>query len=75
MTVGSGDYYPVTPGGKVTASLIMAIGILTIAVITAQVAGSFVDQAARARASAEATLPLWKLGGDRIGVPVGANSR
>jgi voltage-gated potassium channel len=56
-TVGYGDYYPVTPGGKVAASLIMAIGILTIAVITAQVAGSFVDQAARARASAEAVEP------------------
>ena len=56
-TVGYGDYYPVTAGGKVAASLIMAIGILTIAVITAQVAGSFVDQAARARASVEAVEP------------------
>ena len=49
-TVGYGDYYPVTVGGQIAASLIMAIGILTIAVITAQVASSFMDQAARGRA-------------------------
>jgi voltage-gated potassium channel len=49
-TVGYGDYFPVTTGGKIAATLIMAIGILTIAVITAQVASSFVDQAARTRA-------------------------
>ncbi len=48
-TVGYGDYFPVTTGGKIAATLIMAIGILTIAVITAQVASSFVDQAARSR--------------------------
>jgi hypothetical protein len=30
----------------------MAIGILTLAVVTAQVASSFVDQAARRRSSA-----------------------
>jgi voltage-gated potassium channel len=46
-TVGYGDYYPVTAGGKVTASVIMAIGILTLAVVTAQVASSFFDQSAR----------------------------
>jgi voltage-gated potassium channel len=46
-TVGYGDYYPVTAAGKVTASVVMAIGILTLAVITAQVASSFFDQSAR----------------------------
>jgi voltage-gated potassium channel len=51
-TVGYGDYYPVTVGGKVVASFIMAIGILTVAVVTAQVASSFMDQAARGRARA-----------------------
>jgi len=50
-TVGYGDYYPVTVGGQIAASCIMAIGILTLAVVTAQVASSFVDQAARRRAS------------------------
>jgi voltage-gated potassium channel len=48
-TVGYGDYYPVTAGGRVVASLIMAIGVMTLAVITAQVASSFLDQSARAR--------------------------
>ncbi len=50
-TVGYGDYFPVTVAGRITAVFIMAIGILTLAVITAQVASSFVDQASRRRAS------------------------
>jgi voltage-gated potassium channel len=50
-TVGYGDYFPVTLGGRVTAVFIMSIGILTLAVITAQVASSFVDQAAGRRTS------------------------
>jgi voltage-gated potassium channel len=49
-TVGYGDFFPVTPAGRVTAVFIMAIGILTLAVVTAQVASSFVDQGARRRA-------------------------
>ncbi len=48
-TVGYGDYVPVTPQGRLAAILIMAIGILTLAVVTAQVSSSFVDQAARRR--------------------------
>jgi voltage-gated potassium channel len=44
-TVGYGDFYPVTPQGRITACLIMGIGLLTLAVITAQVASSFVSQA------------------------------
>jgi hypothetical protein len=36
----------------------MAIGILTLAVVTAQVASSFVDQAARRRASSTPTETL-----------------
>jgi hypothetical protein len=43
-TVGYGDYTPVTAAGRVTACFIMAIGLLTLAVITAQVASSFVAQ-------------------------------
>ena len=50
-TVGYGDYTPVTMAGRITAVFIMAIGILTLAVVTAQVASSFVDQAARRRGS------------------------
>jgi voltage-gated potassium channel len=48
-TVGYGDMFPVTLGGRFVAAGIMAIGILTLAVITAQVSSSFVDQAARRR--------------------------
>jgi voltage-gated potassium channel len=44
-TVGYGDYVPVTTAGRVTACFIMGIGLLTLAVITAQVASSFVSQA------------------------------
>jgi voltage-gated potassium channel len=45
-TVGYGDYYPVTVSGRITACFIMGIGLLTLAVITAQVASSFVSQGA-----------------------------
>ena len=43
-TVGYGDFFPVTTAGRVTACFIMGIGILTLAVVTAQVASSFVSQ-------------------------------
>jgi voltage-gated potassium channel len=43
-TVGYGDYTPVTIPGRITACLIMAMGLVTLAVITAQVASSFVAQ-------------------------------
>ena len=56
-TVGYGDYVPVTLQGRVTAIFIMAIGILTLAVVTAQVSSSFVDQAARRRQQDSAPGP------------------
>jgi voltage-gated potassium channel len=56
-TVGYGDYYPVTVGGQIAAACIMGIGILTLAVVTAQVASSFVDQAARRRANSTPMEP------------------
>ena len=43
-TVGYGDFYPVTTGGRITACVIMGTGLLTLAVVTAQVASSFVAQ-------------------------------
>jgi voltage-gated potassium channel len=43
-TVGYGDYTPVTVDGRITAGCIMGIGLLTLAVVTAQVASSFVAQ-------------------------------
>ena len=63
MVGGHGHYrwlrglYPVTTGGQVAAAFIMAIGILTLAVVTAQVSSSFVDQAARRRAGAASQEP------------------
>jgi voltage-gated potassium channel len=53
-TVGYGDFFPVTALGQIAAGFIMAIGILTLAVVTAQVSSNFVDQAARRRATAPA---------------------
>ncbi len=52
-TVGYGDYSPVTVAGRIIAVFIMIIGILTIAVITAQVAASFMNQASRKQAAQE----------------------
>jgi len=46
-TVGYGDLYPVTAAGQVVATFIMFIGIVTGAVITAQVASTFVDESAK----------------------------
>jgi len=43
-TVGYGDFYPVTTWGRITACFVMATGLLTLAVVTAQVASSFVAQ-------------------------------
>jgi voltage-gated potassium channel len=53
-TVGYGDYYPVTVGGRIAAGFIMGIGLLVLAVVTGQVASSFVDQSARSRPPAPA---------------------
>jgi voltage-gated potassium channel len=51
-TVGYGDFYPVTSGGRITACFIMGTGLLTLAVVTAQVASSFVAQgSSRTRAA------------------------
>lgn len=56
-TVGYGDYVPVTAQGRITAVFIMAIGILMLAVVTAQVSSSFVDQAARRRQESTVDTP------------------
>ena len=56
-TVGYGDFYPVTTGGRITACFIMGTGLLTLAVITAQVASSFVTQGANRARQAEPEEP------------------
>jgi voltage-gated potassium channel len=49
-TVGYGDFYPVTIWGRIAACFVMGTGLLTLAVVTAQVASSFVAQgSSRAR--------------------------
>ena len=57
-TVGYGDFFPVTVPGRITACFIMGIGLLTLAVVTAQVASNFVSQSSSAtKDSAEAPTP------------------
>jgi voltage-gated potassium channel len=57
-TVGYGDYTPVTVVGRITAVLIMLVGLLTLAVVTAQVASNFVAQGRTQRSpQPEATPP------------------
>ncbi len=59
-TVGYGDFYPVTTQGRITAGFIMVTGLLTLAVVTAQVASGFIAQdsrRARRRPQQEAPPP------------------
>jgi voltage-gated potassium channel len=65
-TVGYGDLYPVTVSGRVVASLLMFLGILVIAVVTAQVASTFMDQAARRRAAERADASMSPDISDRL---------
>ena len=43
-TVGYGDVYPITPGGKIFASLISLIGIGIVAIPTGIISASFVEE-------------------------------
>jgi voltage-gated potassium channel len=60
-TVGYGDFFPVTGKGQVAAAFIMAIGILTLAVVTAQVSSTFVEQATRRRTSISSPTPTSEI--------------
>lgn len=46
-TVGYGDTYPVTTGGRVIAAVVMAVSITTFSVVTAAIATWFVSRATR----------------------------
>jgi voltage-gated potassium channel len=70
-TVGYGDYYPVTTLGRIAAVLIMATGILTLAVVTAQVASSFVDQSSRRAVGLDSGSPLDAAAADYTGASTG----
>jgi voltage-gated potassium channel len=52
FTVGYGDYYPITTPGRIAAVGIMVLGLTTAAVITAQIASGFMDQAQSRRNAA-----------------------
>jgi voltage-gated potassium channel len=56
-TVGYGDFYPVTPQGRVAAALLMFVGFAVLATVTAQISSAFIDQAARARSTRSRTVP------------------
>ncbi|GHH74523.1 pH-gated potassium channel KcsA [Streptomyces sulfonofaciens] len=45
-TVGYGDFFPVTAGGRVIAALMMLVGIAAFSIVTAAIATWFVDRAA-----------------------------
>lgn len=43
-TVGYGDYTPVTLGGRLTAVALLVLGLVSLAVLTAQIASNFLEQ-------------------------------
>jgi voltage-gated potassium channel len=49
-TVGYGDVYPITVGGKVFASIISLVGIGIVAIPTGVISASFVEEIIRANA-------------------------
>ena len=53
-TVGYGDVYPVTAGGRVTAVAMMVLAFTVLAVVTAQISSSFIVQATREQRAAPA---------------------
>lgn len=52
-TVGYGDFTPVTVGGRMGATLLMVLAIVVAAVVTAQIASNFSEQAERLRAAGD----------------------
>lgn len=48
-TVGYGDFYPVTPWGRVVGSVVMVVGITTYGLVTAALATWFVGHEQRRR--------------------------
>ena len=47
LTVGYGDYYPITGLGRMWASILMLTGVLGIAIITSKISSYFLEQALR----------------------------
>ncbi len=49
LTVGYGDRFPITVGGRLVASVLMVAGVLGIGVITAKISSFFIERALRER--------------------------
>jgi voltage-gated potassium channel len=47
LTVGYGDRYPVSTGGRVAASFLMLAGVLAVAILTSKISSYFLEQALR----------------------------
>jgi voltage-gated potassium channel len=45
LTVGYGDKYPVTVSGRLIASLLMVVGVVTMSIVTAKISTYFLEQA------------------------------
>jgi voltage-gated potassium channel len=56
-TVGYGDYYPVTPGGEVVATIMIFAGVAIIAIFTAWVASTFLSSPASPPSSSSSSTP------------------
>jgi voltage-gated potassium channel len=52
-TVGYGDHFPVTPGGRAVAVILMMAGIALFGVLTAALAAFFVENSASGRSEAQ----------------------
>ena len=61
-TVGYGDYSPVTLGGRITAIALMVLGLVTAAILTAQIASSFLEQAVARRSTLGAPASMVERG-------------
>ncbi|MFF4501226.1 potassium channel family protein [Streptomyces sp. NPDC001401] len=48
-TVGYGDFYPVTPGGRIIGAVVMVVGITTYGMVTAALATWFVGREQKRR--------------------------
>lgn len=53
-TVGYGDYTPVTLGGRLTAVALLLLGLVSLAVLTAQIASNFLEQGQSSQADPDA---------------------
>lgn len=49
LTVGYGDRFPVTTLGRISASFLMVVGVVGIAIITAKISSYFLERALRER--------------------------